>query len=153
MIVRRRRRRRRRRKRWRILKMMLAILANFHLSANKLLENFMRRPQSFSQGQICLSLGVNRSHMVKGGENVLGLNWGYLTWWEGKLEHKSRDRCRIRSRAEFRAPEIGPRMSRICYKRLTRADRLQELDIFDICAWFLTPVLLEAPTFPPVSLH
>ena len=122
---------------------MMATLANFHSSANKLLENFLRRPQIFSQGQICLSLGVNWSHMVKGGENVLGLNWRYLTWWEGKLEHKRRDRCRIGSRAEFRAPELGRECrgsvtrgwrKQIAYKSLTSSTFVRDY-FLHLCSW------------------
>ena len=77
--------------------------------------------------------GKLKSHGERGGERA-GPQLRVFDLVGGKLEHKRRDRCRIGSRAEFRAPEIGPRMSWICYKRLTRADRLQELDIFDICA-------------------
>ena len=98
----------------RILKMMMAILANFNSSANKLLENSWGL--QYSRKTMPQNIEKDLKSDGERGWDVLGLNWGYLTWWEGKLEHKRRDRCRIGSRAEFRAPELG----RECRGSVTR---------------------------------
>ena len=94
--------------------MMMAILANFNSSANKLLENSWGL--QYSRKTMPQNIEKDLKSDGERGWDVLGLNWGYLTWWEGKLEHKRRDRCRIRSRAEFRAPELG----RECRGSVTR---------------------------------
>ena len=101
--------------------MMMAILANFNSSANKLLENswglqYSRKTMPQNIEKDFSEFGGKLKSDGERGWDVLGLNWGYLTWWEGKLEHKRRDRCRIGSRAEFRAPELG----RECRGSVTR---------------------------------
>ena len=120
-------------------------------------ENFQGLKYCKILGQFCPNLGSNWSQMVKRGRTCKARDWGHLTWVDGgqeerKLEHKSRDRCRIGTRASS-AESFGNRVGNFSLSRsVTRGWHVPRLGVtfFRLPALTLLPGLLHL--FPDLCI-